>query len=305
MQFRSPAAHNDVANWVSPDGSVASFHEYQERKWEKEQERAEAEAEEAEENLQTLQELVAKKLHVSDLGADRLGNKLGSVDIRDTGGDVSNDGGGEGMMGQDRRAHDFEAGGEMPVCGSQGADAGSTSSSAVRGKAAADDREGRAWLRIVHRRLGPSLISLRQAKLKVGMGDLSSWQVTAEVGQMLADVESNLLAVAEVLEERIALAGAQQQQDQDHGAETKTEEEAGGALDAKAKQADALRSKVSLLEGRVLLLSQAKSALELKLDDLESQGGGGGGVGFMETKKMSKFQLEMSAAKDAVRCVVV
>lgn len=75
-------------------------------------------------------------------------------------------------------------------------------------------------------------------------------------------------------------------------------------VQVKLKQVDALRGQVSLLEARVLQLSQAKSALELKIDGL--QGGGraaaASGAGAADTKKMSKFQLEMSAAKDAVRC---
>jgi hypothetical protein len=53
----------------------------------------------------------------------------------------------------------------------------------------------------------------------------------------------------------------------------------------------------------VLHLSQAKSALELKIDALQgrSKAAAASGAGLADTKKMSKFQLEMSAAKDAVR----
>lgn len=287
----SPAAFNDIANWVSPDGSVASFCEYQEKKREKEQERAK----EADSDPLMLQELVAKNLETG-LSTDPASPEINSGD-------------GGGRSGDDDHSQEEDRTGHLSAedvgtRNSEGdrkmlaSNVGGSSSSVWRGHVAADDREGRAWLRIVHRRLGPSLTCLRQAKLKVSAGDLSTWQVTAQVGQMLADVETNLLAVAEVLQERISLLDAQQEQE--HAVVVKGEEGEGQALDAKGKQVDGLRSQVSMLEARVLHLSQAKSALELKIEGLENTSNGGSS-GLADTRKMSKFQLEMSAAKDAVR----
>jgi hypothetical protein len=282
VQQHSPAAYNDIANWVSPDGSVASFHEYQEKKREKEQELAR----EAGGAAHGLQELVAK------------------LQRPDDGGRRGEDGpGGRGEGGADVKNAD-----------------GKSALSATDGSLGQDsrgDREGRAWLRVVHRRLEPSLAGLRQAKLKVTTGDLSSWQVTAEVGQLLGEVETNLQAVAEVLQERLSLETASTHQgllpqpvEAEAEAEVMLEAEVAAGADpgrvggqVKLKQVDALRGQVSLLEARVLHLSQAKSALELKIDALQgrSKAAAASGAGLADTKKMSKFQLEMSAAKDAVR----
>jgi hypothetical protein len=163
-----------------------------------------------------------------------------------------------------------------------------------------------AWLRMVQRRLSPSLASLRQAKIKVANGDLSSLQVTAEVGQLLEEAESNLRAVSEVLEERcMRLRESQKQsgaasQEGAGGAEGEDGMGAAGrgalAAGERSQNVDVLQSKVSALEKELVQLNQAKAVLELQIDQLQSAPvarGRGGGI--------SKSALEMTVAKDAVR----
>ena len=147
---------------------------------------------------------------------------------------------------------------------------------------------------MVQRRLSPSLASIREAKIKVASGDLSLLQVTAEVGQLLEEAESNLGAVSEVLEERCMRLRESQQQS---GAAS--QEAGGGALAAgeRSQNVDVLQSKVSALEKELVQLNQAKAALDLQIHQLQD----GCAPVARGRGSISKSALEMTVAKDAVR----
>eukprot|EP00960_Hanusia_phi_P026884 746521-Hanusia_phi.AAC.5 len=147
------------------------------------------------------------------------------------------------------------------------------------------------WLKGLHRRLAPSVMLLRQAKIKVIEGDLSTWKVIAEVGELLNNINNYVQAAAESVQDKLSLW----QSCHSKGNVLET------SPDGKENKVEHLKNQMSLLQQKCDELTNTKLALEIKLEQLDSGHGMEVKNTFSNKSDKTRRQLEMDAAKSAVR----